>query len=438
MEPLTSYQRAQYSFRRYLMHYYSKGAGAKLPKAQRYYDIVNQTDPEVLFSHLKEETLIRKMVDDAISKTKPPDDAVFNRVRTVLEGNLHHEAELERNRLAIPDDWTDEDLFEYHDELKQIKERIGSVPENLPELRKIDHDPEGPQNTPENRARSAHYLGTKSQAGQLQYSSKNTNPRLRAAETVLLNMPDRERIKVIEMDPERPSFKAYQETQRINQELGLPPQERRTARPGRTGSALTSQANYEKHATPELVEATGIPTKKIGLSGYSAEAVKEAASMLIGKTAAGRRVRLAGVATLPGALTLPASAKAFDEAKQAREQDPSLRNRALEIATGMQVAGDTLDVGGTALTATVAGAPVGAPMAAIGGGISNVGAVAEQVITAPEAYQRSTETVSKRTGKTEEEVRADPLGYGALFNTIKDKLGQIGLSGFNPIQSAFD
>ena len=96
----------------------------------------------------------------------------------------------------------------------------------------------------------------------------------------------------------------------------------------------------------------------------------------------------------------------------------------------MQVAGDTLDVGGTALTATVAGAPVGAPMAAIGGGISNVGAVAEQVITAPEAYQRSTETVSKRTGKTEEEVRADPLGYGSLFNMVKDKLGQIGLSGY--------
>lgn len=261
MEPLTSYQRAQYSFRRYLMHYYSKGAGAKLPKAQRYYDIVNQTDPEVLFSHLKEETLIRKMVDDAISKSKPPDDAVFNRVRTVLEGNLHHEAELERNRLAIPDDWTDEDLFEYHDELKQIRERIGSVPENLPELRKIDHDPEGPQNTPENRARSAHYLGTKSQAGQLQYSSKNVNPRLRAAETVLLNMPDRERIKVIEMDKERASFKAFEEGQRINQELGLPPQERRTARPGRTGSALTSQANYEKYATPELVEVTDIPVK---------------------------------------------------------------------------------------------------------------------------------------------------------------------------------
>jgi len=261
MEPLTSYQRAQYSFRRYLMHYYSKGAGAKLPKAQRYYDIVNQTDPEVLFSHLKEETLIRKIVDDAISKSKPPDDAVFNRVRTVLEGNLHHEAELERNRLAIPDDWTDEDLYEYHDELKQIKERIGSAPENLPELRKIDHDPEGLQNTPENRARSAHYLGTKSQAGQLQYSSKNTNPRLRAAETVLLNMPDRERIKVIEMDKERASFKAFEEGQRINQEMGLPPQERRTARPGRTGSVLTSQANYEKYATPELVEATEIPVK---------------------------------------------------------------------------------------------------------------------------------------------------------------------------------
>ena len=237
------------------------------------------------------------------------------------------------------------------------------------------------------------------------------------------------------MDPERPSFKAYQETQRINQELGLPPQERRTARPGRTGSALTSQANYEKYATPELVEATGIPTKNIGLNGFTSDSVKTAKDILLGKTIAGKAGRLALVGTLPGLYTLPSSAKAFDEARQAREQDPSLRNRALEIATGMQVAGDTLDAGGTALTATVAGAPVGVPMAAVGGTVSNVGAVAEQVITAPEAYQRSTETVSQRTGKTEEEVRADPLGYGALFNTIKDKLGQIGLSGY---KSAFN
>lgn len=262
MEPLTSLQKAQYSLRRYLLKYYKEGAGASLKKSQRFYDIVNQTDPEVLFAHLKEETILQKILNDDISK-KPPDDAVFNRIRTVLEGNLHHEAELERNRNAIPGDWADEDLFEYHAELKDINERIGSSPENLPELREIDHDPKGIDNTPENRAAAAHDLGTKSERGPLKYSDTNTlNPRLRAAETVLLNMPDRERIKAIEMDPERPSFIAFQEGQRINEELGMEPYERRQMRDKR-GTNLTTSITYDQNATPELVEATDIESKQL-------------------------------------------------------------------------------------------------------------------------------------------------------------------------------
>lgn len=142
---------------------------------------------------------------------------------------------------------------------------------------------------------------------------------------------------------------------------------------------------------------------------------------------------LLGATVLPGAIAAPMSGLAYQQAKEQRIEDPSLRNRAVEFTTGMQFAGDTLDAAGTALAATGVGAPVGIPTAAVGGGISNVGAVAEQVITAPEAYQRSTEAVSERTGKTEEEVRADPLGYGSLFNTVKDKLGQIGLSGYKSV-----
>jgi len=274
MKGLTSRQKLVYSYRRYLLQYYSTGPGSKLAKSQRFYDIVNQTDPEELFKHLSDESLIQKITQDAVSK-KPPDDAIFNRQRTTLGGQLHHESELERNRQSIPPEWDDTELYEYHQELKDIKERTGSAPENLPELREVDHDPKGVDRTPESVARSAHPLGTKSAAGPLEYDPNNVlSPKARAGEVYLMNLPDKERIRAIEMDPERPSFKAYEETQRINQELGLPPQERRTARPGRTGSALTSQANYEKYATPELVEATGIPTKKLGLSGYTAETVK--------------------------------------------------------------------------------------------------------------------------------------------------------------------
>ena len=236
-------------------------------------------------------------------------------------------------------------------------------------------------------------------------------------------------------------FDIYEISPELNKELYAPDGKRRQilatgAEVQQTQGFRPTSENLERLAGTgfEAGDPQGLQKLAMDLRGFKDDAAKIA----FGTTRIGRAARLAGVTTLPGAFTLPASAKAFDEAKKAREQDPSLRNRALEIATGMQVAGDTLDVSGTALTATVAGAPVGVPMSAVGGAISNVGAVAEQVITAPEAYQRSTEAVSERTGKTEEEVRADPLGYGALFNTVKDKLGQIGLSGFNPMQSAFN
>jgi hypothetical protein len=261
MKGLTNRQKLVYSYRRYLLQYYSTGPGSKLAKSQRFYDIVNQTDPEELFKHLSDESLIQKITQDAVSK-KPPDDAIFNRQRTIIGAHLHHESELERNRQAVPSEWDDIEIYEFHQELKDIKERIGSAPESLAELREVDHDPKGVDRTPESVARSAHPLGTKSAAGPLEYDPNNVlSPKARAGEVYLMNLPDKDRIRAIEMDPERDSFKAFEEGQRINQEMGLPPQERRTARPGRTGSALTSQANYEKYATPELVEATGIPVK---------------------------------------------------------------------------------------------------------------------------------------------------------------------------------
>ena len=156
-----------------------------------------------------------------------------------------------------------------------------------------------------------------------------------------------------------------------------------------------------------------------------------------GTTKAGRAVRLGAAATLPGALTLPASAAAYQQAEQDVQQDPSLRNRAVQVATGAQVLGDSLDTTGSVLTATGVGAPVGVPMMAVGGGISNVGAVAENIITAPEAYQRSTEQVAERTGKTEEEVQSDPLGYVSLVNKVRQTAGELTLKGYNALQSAF-
>ena len=65
------------------------------------------------------------------------------------------------------------------------------------------------------------------------------------------------------------------------------------------------------------------------------------------------------------------------------------------------------------------------------------GSVAENVIKTPEQYQKSAEIVAERTGKTEEEVKSDPLGYGSLFDSVTSKLGEMSLSGYNALQSAF-
>ena len=198
-------------------------------------------------------------------------------------------------------------------------------------------------------------------------------------------------------------------------------------------------------ATSQLIDASENPrvlTDPRTVSEFSEQInglgnLKNAADWSVQRLLKNRTAQgaLLGATVLPGMINAPLSGLAYQQSKEQRIADPSLRNRAVEFTTGMQFAGDTLDAAGTALAVTGAGAPVGVPMAAVGGGISNVGAVAEQVITAPEAYQRSTKAVSERTGKTEEEVRADPLGYGAVFNMIKDKLGQINLSGY---KSAFN
>lgn len=148
-------------------------------------------------------------------------------------------------------------------------------------------------------------------------------------------------------------------------------------------------------------------------------------------------VRAGAIVGAPGIVTMGLSAKAHTQATAEAEADPTLRNRAVQVATGAQVLGDSIDATGAVLSASGVGAVAGVPMMAAGGAISNVGSLAEQVITAPEGYQRSAETVAERTGKTEEEVKSDPLGYGSLFDSVTSKLGEMSLSGYNALQSAF-
>ena len=175
-----------------------------------------------------------------------------------------------------------------------------------------------------------------------------------------------------------------------------------------------------------------IAKASLGLQGFDRQAVDQIASILRNPA-----VRAAGVVGLPGALTMGLSAKAHTEATAEAEANPTLRNRAVQAATGAQVLGDSIDTTGAVLSASGVGAVAGVPMMAAGGLISNVGSVAENVIKTPEQYQKSAETVAERTGKTEEEVKSDPLGYGSLFDSVTSKLGEMSLSGYNALQSAF-
>jgi len=172
------------------------------------------------------------------------------------------------------------------------------------------------------------------------------------------------------------------------------------------------------------------------LTGFNIEDIQRIAQRTLQVTK-NPAVRTGAVIGLSGPLTLGLSAKAHTEATAEAEANPTLRNRAVQVSTGAQVLGDSIDTTGAALTASGIGAPIGIPMMAIGGGISNAGAIAENVIKAPEQYQKSAETVAERAGKTEEEVKSDPLGYGSLFDSVTSKLGEMSLSGYNALQSAF-
>ena len=192
-------------------------------------------------------------------------------------------------------------------------------------------------------------------------------------------------------------------------------------RSGRGGEDVALQTLLEEEF-PELMDTGLTPKDRQDIKrnpGQADEIFENRQNLLdkiAGTTRSGRALRMGAVASLPGIATLPASAAAYQQAESDAQQDPSFRNRAVQVATGAQVLGDSLDATGSVLTASGVGAVAGVPMMAAGGALSNVGSVAENVITAPEAYQRSAETVAERTGKTEEEVKSDPLGYGSLVD----------------------
>lgn len=272
----------QYAFRQFLLNYYDalakrkksnpKGVKLEAGKIQRFRNIVNQTDPEELFASFSEKDLDSYLSGKKPISSKSPDKRVFDRVRVLLEGDLHHAIELDRNIDMIPDRWSNEQLYTFHRTLKQAQMQPGSSPGNLPEFRKIDHDPQGEFNTPENRARSAHPEGTKSS----RFKYEEIDPRKRAAEVIMYNEPSDYRIRQIEMDPERTSFKAYEEANRIVVEQGGQGFQRRQARTSPV-TPFKTEPTFRANATERLKELTGI-----GLDGFKRNMVQSMAESMLG------------------------------------------------------------------------------------------------------------------------------------------------------------
>lgn len=272
----------QYAFRQFLLNYYdalakrqkSNPRGVKLePKLiQRYRNIVNQTDPEELFAPFSEKELDNYLSGKRSVSSKSPDRRVFDRVRVLLKGDLHHAIELDRNIDVIPDRWSNEQLYTFHQTLKQARMQTGSAPGSLAEFRKIDHDPQEADNTPENRARSAHPDGTKN----TQFKYEELDPRKRAAEVIMYNEPSDYRVRQIEMDPERTSFKAFEEANRIAIEQGGQGFQRRQARKSPV-TPFKTEPTFLANASERLKELTGI-----GLNGFKRDMIQSTAESMLG------------------------------------------------------------------------------------------------------------------------------------------------------------
>ena len=251
----------KYQFRKYLKAFYDdlikqkqadpKSVKLELGKLQRFRNIVNQTDPEELFAPFKDEELEGFISGKKKFSSKSPDRRVFERVRVVMEGDLHHAMEIDRNIDAVPDEWDvdadDARLRKYHGTLKQAKMQIGSAAANLPEFRKIDHDPQGADNTPENRARSAHPDGTKN----TRFKYEETDPVKRAAETIMYNESSDYRIREIENDPERLSNKVFEQANVDDIAQGGKGFERRTLR-NTTVTPFRTQQGLETFGSQRL------------------------------------------------------------------------------------------------------------------------------------------------------------------------------------------
>ena len=154
MKKLTGLSRDRYALRRIALDQIDSTIreremfGQKVTtKMRRIYNIINQSDPDDLFGHMSEKTLRKYVLGEkplpkyltGRGKSGLPDDSLFAELRLFFNQEIHHKNPLAQNKNAINPNWKDNDLFIFHQTLREAQTGAGSTRLGLMGLLQDEH-----------------------------------------------------------------------------------------------------------------------------------------------------------------------------------------------------------------------------------------------------------------------------------------------------------
>lgn len=154
MKKLTGLSRDRYALRRILLDQIDSVRreaeifGREVPShVRRTYNIVNQSDPDDLFGHMSEKQLRGYVFGDkpfpkyltGRGKSGSPDKKMFDELRRFFGEEIHHENPLAQNTNTINPQWKDNDLFVFHQTLREAQTGAGSTRLGLVNLIRDEH-----------------------------------------------------------------------------------------------------------------------------------------------------------------------------------------------------------------------------------------------------------------------------------------------------------
>jgi hypothetical protein len=154
MKKLTGLSRDRYALRRIALNQVDSVIreanifGTKVPsRVKRIYNIINQSDPDDLFGHMSEKELRGYVFGEkplpkyltGRGKSGSPDAKLFKEERRFFGEEIHHKNPLAQNTNAINPEWKDNDLFVFHNTLREAQTGAGSTRLGLIGLIKDEH-----------------------------------------------------------------------------------------------------------------------------------------------------------------------------------------------------------------------------------------------------------------------------------------------------------